>query len=174
MNALRRRALAQSASHTSAHEFSFAGIHGEQIKLRDFAGKAVLVVNVASQCGFTPQYRELESLYEGKNKSGLIVLGVPCNDFGAQEKGSDEEIAQFCDSSYHVTFPMTAKVEIVGPGRHPFYQWIASEAGADALPRWNFHKYLVGKEGQLEGSFASRAAPLSSEILSAVERALAH
>jgi glutathione peroxidase len=179
MNALRRRARASAHTTeyamTSAHDFSFHKIAGAgEIDLKEYAGKVVLVVNVASKCGFTPQYRELQSLWEAKGKAGLVILGVPCNDFGGQEKGSEEEIAEFCNAAYHVSFPMTGKVEIVGAHRHPFYQWIAGEAGQDALPRWNFHKYLIGKDGGLEGSFSSRAAPLGSEILSAVEKALAH
>jgi glutathione peroxidase len=177
MNALRRRVrLAQSAEPalTTAHDFSFRKLNGEgEIPLRDFAGKAILIVNVASQCGFTPQYRELQALWEAKQKSGLIVLGVPSNDFGNQEQGGEDEIAAFVDKTYHVTFPMTAKVEIVGADRHPFYEWIAKEMGPDALPRWNFHKFLIGKDGALEGSFSSKAAPLGAEIISAIEKALA-
>ena len=107
---------------TTAHDFSFAKLDEPgEIKLNDYAGKAVLVVNVASACGFTPQYRDLEALYEAKAGKGLVILGVPCNDFGHQESGAAKEIREFCDTSYHVTFPMTAKVEIVSPAkRHPF------------------------------------------------------
>jgi glutathione peroxidase len=176
MNALRRRLRTLTVEHPmgNAHDFSFHKLNGAgEINLNDCDGKALLVVNVASKCGFTPQYRELQALWDAKRNAGLIVLGVPSNDFGGQEKGSEEDIAQFCEASYHVTFPMTGKVEIVGARRHPFYQWIASELGPDGLPRWNFHKYLVGKDGGLEGSFPSRAAPLGAEILTAVEKALA-
>lgn len=176
MNALRRhlRTLTVEKPAGNAYDFSFHKLNGVgNIDLRDFAGKAILVVNVASACGFTPQYRELQALWEAKGKSGLVVLGVPSNDFGGQEKGSEADIGAFCDKSYHVTFPMTGKVEIAGRHRHPFYQWIASELGADALPRWNFHKYLIGKNGELADAFPSKAAPLGKEILSAVEKALA-
>jgi glutathione peroxidase len=172
MNALRRRAKA-SASAMTAHDFSFAKLGGGEINMKDFAGHVVLVVNVASQCGFTSQYRDLEALYEAKGSRGLIILGVPSNDFGGQEPGDEEAIAHFCDTNYHVKFPMTGKVEILGQGRHPFYQWIAQEVGADALPRWNFHKFLIGKDGALIDSFPSRAAPLGSEVLTAIEKALA-
>ena len=160
---------------TTAHDFSFAKLDEPgEIKLEDYAGKAVLVVNVASACGFTSQYRDLEALYESKAGKGLVVLGIPCNDFGHQEPGSAREIREFCDTSYHVTFPMTQKVEIVPPERrHPFYQWIADELGDSALPRWNFHKFLIGKDGELVGSFGSKTAPLAPDMLEAIKGALA-
>jgi glutathione peroxidase len=168
----------QSLRHqpmTTAHDFSFAKLNEPgEIKLEDFAGQAVLVVNVASACGFTPQYRELESLYEAKAAKGLVVLGVPCNDFGHQEPGPEKQIREFCDASYHVTFPMTGKVDIVPAARrHPFYQWIATELGDSALPRWNFHKFLIGKNGALIDAFPSKAAPLGPAMLEAINKALA-
>lgn len=158
----------------TAHDFSFAklGQPGD-IKLSDFAGKAVLVVNVASACGFTPQYRELESLYEARAAKGLVVVGVPCNDFGHQEPGAERDIREFCDNSYHVTFPMTGKVEIVAKDRrHPFYRWVAEELGDSALPRWNFHKYLIGKDGHIIETFPPKAAPLGPDMLEAIDKAL--
>lgn len=159
---------------TTAHDFSFAKLaEPGEIKLEDYAGKAILVVNVASACGLTPQYRDLEALYEAKAAKGLVVIGAPCNDFGAQEAGSDSEIRGFCSESYHVTFPMTAKVEILAPARrHPFYDWIASQLGEAALPRWNFHKYLIGKDGALLESFSSKTAPLAPEMLEAIDKSL--
>jgi glutathione peroxidase len=158
----------------TAHEFSFHKLDEPgDINLADFAGKAVLVVNVASACGFTSQYRDLESLYEAKVGKGFVVIGVPCNDFGQQEPGEAREIREFCDTSYHVTFPMTEKVEITAADRrHPFYQWVAAELGESALPRWNFHKYLIGKDGALVGAFPSKVAPLGSDMLDAVKDAL--
>lgn len=160
---------------TTAHDFSFAKLDQPgDINLADYAGKAVLVVNVASACGFTSQYRELEALYEAKVGKGLVVIGVPCNDFGQQEPGPESEIREFCDTSYHVTFPMTSKVEIVRPARrHPFYTWIAEQLGESALPRWNFYKYLVGKNGGLIEAFPSKAAPLGPDVLEAINKALA-
>jgi len=159
---------------TTAHDFSFAKLNEPgEIKLEDYAGKAVLVVNVASACGFTPQYRDLEALYEAKVGKGLVVLGVPCNDFGHQEPKAEKDIREFCDASYHVTFPMTGKVDIVaGAKRHPFYQWIATELGDSALPRWNFHKYLIGKDGALLGAYPSKTAPLAPDMLDAIKEAL--
>jgi glutathione peroxidase len=160
---------------TNAHDFTFAKLDEPgEINLDEYAGKAVLVVNVASACGFTSQYRDLEALYEAKAPKGLVVVGVPCNDFGQQEPGNPREIREFCDTSYHVTFPMTGKVEIVaGARRHPFYQWIADELGESALPRWNFHKYLIGKQGELVGAFGSKTAPLAPDMLEAINKALA-
>lgn len=160
---------------TTAHDFTFAKLDEPgEIKFEDFAGKAVLVVNVASACGFTSQYRDLEALYESKAPKGLVIVGVPCNDFGGQEAGSDKQIREFCDTSYHVTFPMTAKVEIAPAARrHPFYKWIAEELGESALPRWNFHKYLIGKDGALVGAYSSKTAPLAPDMLEAIKGALA-
>ena len=172
-NARVRRPKAQSM--TTAHDFSFAKLDEPgEIKLADYAGKAILVVNVASACGFTPQYRDLEQLYEAKTAKGLVVIGLPCNDFGAQESGSERDIRGFCDAQYHVKFPMTAKVEIVSPAkRHPFYAWVARELGDAALPRWNFHKFLIGKDGRLVEGFSSKAGPLGPQMLGAIEKTLA-
>lgn len=158
----------------NAHDFSFAKLDEPgQINLSDYAGKAVLVVNVASACGLTPQYRDLEALYEAKAAKGLVVLGVPCNDFGAQEPAPEKQIRAFCEEAYHVTFPMTGKVEISSAARrHPFYQWIATELGESALPRWNFHKYLIGKDGALAESFPSKAAPLEPAVLDTIDKAI--
>jgi glutathione peroxidase len=160
---------------TTAHDFTFAKLDEPgEIKLSDFDGKAVLVVNVASACGLTPQYRDLEALYEAKAGKGLVILGVPCNDFGHQEPGAPREIREFCDTNYHVTFPITGKVDIVSEERrHPFYQWIADQLGESALPRWNFHKYLIGKHGDLVESFGSKTAPLAPDMLDKTKDALA-
>jgi glutathione peroxidase len=159
---------------TTAHDFSFAKLDEPgEINFNDYAGKALLVVNVASACGFTPQYRDLEALYEAKAAKGLVIVGVPCNDFGQQESGSAAEIRDFCDTAYHVTFPMTGKVEIASPAkRHPFYQWIANQLGESALPRWNFTKYLIGKDGALIGSFSPKDPPLGPTMLEAIKTAL--
>jgi glutathione peroxidase len=159
----------------TAHDFSFGKLASpsEEIALKSYAGSAVLVVNVASACGYTSQYRDLEALYAAKKAKGLVVLGAPCNDFGGQEAGSEDEILSFCESRFQVTFPMASKVDILGAGRHPFYQWVAREAGENALPRWNFHKFLIGKTGDLLDGFPSSAAPLGPEMITAIEKALA-
>ena len=156
----------------TAHDYSFTAIDGRPLELKDFAGKAVLVVNVASYCGFTPQYTDLQDLHEAYGSKGLVVLGVPSNDFGAQEPRGEAEIAKFCDSVYGVTFPLTAKQTVIGPDAHPLYKWIAAQAGEGAAPKWNFHKYLIGKDGSLVGAWPSRVRPGGSEIVEAVEGAL--
>ena len=155
-----------------AHDFTFTAIDGTPLDLKGFAGKPVLLVNVASYCGFTPQYTDLQALHETYGPRGLVVLGVPSNDFGAQEPRSEGEIATFCESTYGVAFPLTAKQKVIGADAHPLYKWIAAEAGEGAAPRWNFHKYLIGKDGSLLGAWPSRVRPASNEITSAIEAAL--
>ena len=155
-----------------AQDFEFRGIGGEPIAMKDFAGRPVLLVNVASACGFTPQYAGLQKLHEEYGPRGLVVLGVPCNDFGAQEPGSEQEIRTFCETRFGASFPMTAKEHVIGGSAHPLYRWIGSELGEDQLPRWNFHKYLIGKRGELLGAFPSKVAPQSPELVRAVEEAL--
>jgi glutathione peroxidase len=160
---------------TDAHQIRFRKLGGtEDFPLSDYAGRVVLVVNVASVCGLTPQYRELEQLYENKKDEGLVVLGAPCNEFGAQEPGEESEIAAFCEQRYKVGFPMTGKLDIIArERRHPFYRWIVNQVGEEALPRWNFHKYLIGKDGRLLESFSSQTSPLAPEVTAAIDRALA-
>jgi len=153
----------------NAHDFSFKTIDGKPLPMKGFSGKPVLVVNVASFCGLTPQYSDLEKLHETYGPKGLVVLGVPSNDFGAQEPKTEPEIAKFCETSYGVKFPLTAKEKVLGPSAHPLYRWIAGKLGDDALPKWNFHKYLIGKDGSLKGAWPSRVRPGSSEITSAIE-----
>jgi glutathione peroxidase len=154
----------------TAYDFSFSGLKGGTISLKDFTGKKVLVVNTASKCGLTPQYAGLEALYRARGKDGLVVLGVPSNDFGAQEPGSETEIGAFCDSNYGVSFPMTAKQKVVGDDAHPFYRWAVEKLGADAAPRWNFHKILIGENGELLGYFGSKTTPDAPEIAAAVDK----
>jgi glutathione peroxidase len=156
----------------SAHDFTFTTIDHSPLALKDFAGRPVLLVNVASFCGFTPQYAELEQLHETYGPKGLVVLGVPSNDFGAQEPNSEPEIARFYETSYGVTFPLTSKQKVIGADAHALYRWIAEEAGEDAAPKWNFHKYLIGKDGSLQGAWPSRVRPMAGEITSAIEAEL--
>ena len=159
---------------TTAHDLSFAKLNEPgEIKLSDYAGKAVLIVNVASACGFTSQYRDLEALYEAKAGKGLVIIGVPCNDFGGQEPGPEKEIREFCDSKYHVTFPMSAKLEVNGPDRHQLYTLLAGE-GAE-FPgdiTWNFEKLLLGPDGRVLARFSPRTAPDDAALLQAIEGAL--
>ena len=154
-----------------AHDFDFTSIDGAKLSMKDWKGKAVLVVNTASFCGFTPQYKDLEALWERYKDKGLVVLGVPSNDFGQQEPGSAQEIKAFCET-YDVSFPLTEKQKVIGPQAHPFYLWIAAELGEAGVPRWNFHKYLIAPDGTLAGAWPSRVTPTSREITAAVEQAL--
>lgn len=135
-------------------------------------GRLTLVVNTASACGYTPQYQALQELWDRYRERGLVVLGVPCNDFGEQEPGDAREIGAFCTARYGVTFPLASKVSITPSTRHAFYDSVARELGEDALPRWNFHKFLVSASGELLGAWPSKVAPLSKEITDAIETAL--
>ena len=155
-----------------ATDFSFTGVDGSALPLSRFAGKPILLVNVASQCGFTPQYAGLQTLHETYGLRGLVVLGVPSNDFGAQEPGTEQEIRRFCETSFGVGFPLTAKQAVIGGDAHPLYRWIVEQLGEDQAPRWNFHKYLIGRDGELIDAWPSRVAPLANEIKTAIEAAL--
>lgn len=156
----------------SAHLFEFQTITGEALPLSRFEGRAILVVNTASRCGLTPQYRELQGLWERYKARGFVVLGVPSNDFGAQEPGTEAEILSFCETNYDVDFPLTAKQSVIGEDAHPFYKWIAEIAGEDALPRWNFHKYLIGPDGALVNVYGSRVPPMDAELMKEIEALL--
>lgn len=154
----------------TAHDFSFRTIDGGQLPLDQFAGRPVLVVNTASECGFTPQYAGLEALWRRYRDRGLAVIGVPSNDFGQQEPGANAAIKDFCEKNYDVDFPLAAKEKVSGDDAHPFYRWAAAEGGADAAPRWNFHKYLIGPYGDLAGAFPSQVKPLDQSVTEAIDR----
>jgi glutathione peroxidase len=156
----------------NAHNFSLKTIDGKDLPMKSFAGKPVLMVNVASYCGLTPQYTDLEKLHETYGPKGLVVLGVPCNDFGAQEPRSEGEIAKFCESMYGVKFPLAGKEKVIGANAHPLYKWIKDKLGEDALPKWNFHKYLIGKDGELLETFGSRVSPSDASVKKSIEAAL--
>ncbi|MEP7209524.1 MAG: glutathione peroxidase [Alphaproteobacteria bacterium] len=157
---------------TNAYDFEFTGIDGEPMPLSKFKGHPVLVVNVASKCGLTPQYTGLEQLYSDYKDKGLVVLGVPCNQFMGQEPGTEEEIATFCSLTYGVDFPMTSKVDVKGGHVHPFYAWMKEQLGQPAEPTWNFHKLLIGKDGAALKAFDPGTEPLADEVKAAVEGAL--
>ncbi|MGB0571932.1 MAG: glutathione peroxidase [Alphaproteobacteria bacterium] len=157
----------------SAHDFSFTAIEGDTLPLAQFAGKAVLVVNSASQCGFTSQYSALADLWARYRDKGLVILAVPSNDFGGQEPGTESDIKQFCDVNYGIDFPMTEKVHVRGEEAHPFYQWAATHFSPLSKPRWNFHKYLIAPDGKLVGWFSSATSPTSEKVMSAIEEQLA-
>lgn len=157
----------------SAHRFEFQTITGEALPLSQFQGRVVLVVNTASRCGFTPQYRDLQGLWQRYRARGLVVLGVPSNDFGGQEPGNEAQILEFCETNYSIDFPLTAKQVVVGPDAHPFYRWILEVAGEDARPRWNFHKYLIGPDGGLVNVYSSKVGPLDPALVGEIEALLA-
>ena len=158
---------------TSVHDFTATSIAGEPVALGGYRGKVLLIVNTASACGFTPQYKGLQALHERYADRGLVVLGFPCNQFGAQEKGSDEEIASFCDLKFGVTFPLMHKIEVNGDGAHPLYRWLTSEApgvlGTKSI-KWNFTKFLVGRDGQVIRRYAPQDKPekLADDIQAAL------
>ena len=157
----------------SIYDFSVADIHGKPVKLDAYRGKAMLIVNTASKCGFTPQYKGLEALYKKFNDKGLEILGFPCNQFGAQEPGSEDEIAQFCELNYGVTFPLFAKVDVNGRDAAPVYKYLKSEKpgllGSEAI-KWNFTKFLVDREGKVLARYAPNDTPES--IAGDIEKAL--
>lgn len=158
-----------------ALDFTMKNIEGKEVNLCDYKGNVLLVVNVASRCGYTPQYKGLEALNQKYREKGLRVLGFPSNDFGAQEPGTDAEIKAFCTSNYGVTFDMFSKITVKGPNKHPFYQYLTSGGGDEKLAgevRWNFHKYLIGRDGKLRAVFPSSVEPLSAELTQAIEAAL--
>jgi len=155
----------------SAHDFSFEGLRGGALDLKQFAGRPLLVVNTASKCGFTPQYKGLEALYKTYGERGLAIIGVPSNDFANQEPGTGDEIAEFCEINYGVTFPLAAKVPVTGDEAHPFFKWIAAERPL-ARPRWNFHKYLFDGQGKLVEAAASVTSPQAASLVKAIEKLL--
>ncbi|WP_027530777.1 glutathione peroxidase [Bradyrhizobium sp. WSM3983] len=159
-------------SRMSAYAFSFPALSGDDIRLASFTGKPMLIVNTASLCGYTPQYAGLEELWSEFRERGLTVIGVPSNDFGGQEPGGTSEISETAHHQYGVTFPITAKAVVVGAKAHPFYKW-AAEARPRDVPRWNFHKYLIGRDGYIAEVFSSAVEPVDTRIKTAIARALA-
>ncbi|MCF8470101.1 MAG: glutathione peroxidase [Parvibaculum sp.] len=157
---------------TTAYDFAFTGLKGEPMPLKDYAGKPLLIVNTASKCGFTPQYKELEAIWKKHQTDGLVVLGVPSNDFGAQEPGNAAEIANFCEVNFGVDFPLTEKVHVKGGDAHPLFKWLAKQGGLLSQPRWNFYKYVIGRDGQLIDWFASTTAPGSKKVERALKKAM--
>jgi glutathione peroxidase len=167
-----RFARATALSRISAYAFAFKGLDGGEILLSSYAGHPLLVVNTASLCGYTPQYAGLQALWTRYRDKGLVVLGVPSNDFGSQEPGGANDINATAQGEYHVTFPITEKVTVKGKEAHPFYRWAALERPLEA-PRWNFHKYLIGRDGYLKASFTSALEPTDARIVIAIEKELA-
>lgn len=161
-----------SAASPDAFGFSFTSITGEPMPLAHFAGKAILIVNTASHCGFTQQYADLQRVWQMYRDRGLVVLGVPSNDFGGQEPGTEADIKAFCEVNFDVDFPLTAKEHVKGSSAHPFYRWAAAQVGALATPKWNFHKYLIAPDGRLVGWFSTVTRPTSHAVTTAIEQHL--
>ncbi len=164
-------ARAGNSSAVNAWSFSFPALQGGEIKLADFKGKPILVINTASQCGFSGQLAGMEQLYTRYGPRGLVVIAVPSNDFGGQEPGGPEEIMATAEGEYHATFPITAKQSVKGADAHPFYRWTAGLKPSDT-PRWNFHKYLIGRNGELTDIFPTATEPTDSRVISAIVREL--
>ncbi|MFN7958767.1 MAG: glutathione peroxidase [Holophagaceae bacterium] len=160
---------AERKAPMSLHEITLNTLEGRPQSLAAYRGKVVLAVNVASECGYTPQYAGLQKLYQAQKDRGLVVLGFPCNQFGGQEPGSAAQIEGFCQKNYGVTFPLFEKLEVKGANQAPLYRFLTARHGE---PAWNFHKYLVGKDGQVLAAFPSKVAPDSPELLAAIEAAL--
>jgi glutathione peroxidase len=157
----------------TAYDFSFDALSGkEPISLKQFEGRVLLIVNTASRCGFTHQYKGLEDLYETYKDQGLTIIGVPCNDFGQQEPGTSDEIANFCQINYGVSFPMTAKYAVTGSHAHPYFAWAHQTLGFGSAPKWNFHKYLIDRHGRLVDYFYTFTSPQSRRLIKAIENEL--
>ena len=152
-----------------AYDYTFDGIDGNQIKLSDYKDKVIVVVNVASRCGYTPQYEDLQTLYNKYKNNDLIVIGIPTNNF-KQEPGTNDQIKNFCETNFGITFPMTEKINVIGANSHPFYKWAKRDFGIGAIPKWNFHKIIVGKNGKIEDTFASFTKPTSKKFIRLIEK----
>ncbi len=158
-----------SANYTQlAHEFKFIGIDGESINMSDYKGKVIVVVNVASRCGFTKQYEDLQNLWTNFKDNNLIVIGVPTNDF-KQELDSNKDIKNFCETNFNINFPITEKTNVLGKNAHPFYRWAKENHGKGAIPKWNFHKIIIGKDGKVADTFASITNPSSKKFVTFIE-----
>jgi glutathione peroxidase len=166
------QAQAPAMTRVTAFAFSFAGLDGKDIRLADHVGKPILVVNTASQCGYTPQFAGLQELWKRYRQQGLLIIGVPSNDFGGQEPGGPSEILHTAQDDYGVSFPLAAKTEVRGANPHPFYKWAAAERPLE-LPRWNFHKYLIGRDGRIAAVFATDIEPTDPRVATAIAKELA-
>jgi glutathione peroxidase len=153
-------------------DFSIKDINEEELDLSIYKDKTILLVNVASNCGFTKQYSELQDLYEKYKDKGFIVIGVPSNQFGGQEPGSNNEIKEFCEINFNITFPITDKFNVKGENAHPIYVWAKENHGKSAIPKWNFHKILINKNGKIEDTYASFTKPMSKKLLNKIEEIL--
>ena len=153
-----------------AYDFNFKDLDGTNLNLSDYKNKVIVVVNVASQCGFTKQYEDMQKVWEKYQKDGIVMIGVPSNDFGNQEPGDNKEIKNFCEAKFGITFPMTEKVIVKGDEAHPFFIWAKNNYGKSAIPKWNFHKIVIGKDGKIADTFASITKPTSKKFINKIEK----
>ena len=159
-----------SANYSNlAYDYSFNNIDGDIIKLSDYRDQIIVVVNVASRCGYTPQYEGLQKLWENYKNMGLVVIGIPTNNF-KQEPGSNKEIKDFCQTNFGIDFPMTEKINVIGKDAHPFFLWAKNNHGIGAIPKWNFHKIIIGKKGKVLDTFASFTKPSSDKFIKIIEK----
>ena len=152
-----------------AHEFSFKSIDGDEINLQNYKNNVLVIVNVASRCGFTNQYTDLQNLWSKYKDKNLVVIGVPTNDF-KQEPGSNKDIKDFCETNFNIDFPMTEKMNVIGGNAHPFFKWAKENHGRSAVPKWNFHKIIIGKNGKVVDTFASITKPSSQKFINLIEK----
>jgi glutathione peroxidase len=164
-------AQAPAMSKPTAYAFTFAGLDGATLALSEHAGKPILVVNTASQCGYTPQFAGLQKLWARYRGRGLLIIAVPSNDFGGQEPGGPVEINKTAHGEYGVSFPLAAKADVKGPSAHPFYKWAALQRPGEG-PRWNFHKYLIGRDGLIAAVFPTEVEPTDPRVIAAIEKEL--
>ena len=155
-----------------AYDFNFTDLDGSALNLSEYKGKVIVVVNVASQCGFTSQYEDMQKIWEKYQGKGLVILGVPSNDFGKQEPGTNKDIKNFCEAKFGISFPMTEKVSVKGSGAHPFYIWARENHGKSAIPKWNFHKIIINKSGKIAETFSSITNPSSKKFTRTIEELL--
>ena len=155
-----------------AYDFEFKDLDGSTLNLSEYKNKVIVVVNVASQCGFTKQYEAMQKIWEEYQNKNVVIIGVPSNDFGNQEPGTNKEIKNFCEAKFGISFPMTEKVEVKGSNAHDFYKWANKNFGRDAIPKWNFHKIIIGKDGKIYDTFSSMTKPSSKKFVKVLEEAL--
>ena len=152
-----------------AYDFMFKDLDGSALNLSEYKGKIIVVVNVASQCGFTNQYEDMQNIWEKYQSKGIVILGVPSNDFGKQEPGSNKDIKNFCEAKFGISFPMTEKVSVKGSNAHPFYIWAKDNHGKSAIPKWNFHKVIINQDGKIDQTFSSITSPSSKKFIKVLE-----
>ena len=161
-----------SENSNTLFDFRINSISGDELNLSDFKGQTLMLVNVASNCGFTKQYDDLQKLYDNFKDKGFIIIGIPSNQFGAQEPGTNSEIKDFCETNFNITFPMTSKYDVKGENAHPIYLWAKETYGKSTIPKWNFHKILINKDGKVEDTYASFTNPTSKKIIKKLEKIL--